>query len=88
MNLLALGFNGIFPEVNDYVLQEPALESGFQSRLLNQGKAHFSMVWFILWLSEITRLLRFVWCQQMILNKKWKLIFQTLSCCKEKNSGI
>lgn len=55
MNLLALGFNEIFPEVNDYMVQETALESGFKSKLLNQEKTHFSLMWFILWLLEIPR---------------------------------
>lgn len=58
LNLPALGFNGVFPEVNDYVLQETALESGFQSKPLYQGKTHFSIVWFVF--SEIPRLLRIV----------------------------
>lgn len=58
VNLLALDFNGIFPEVSGYVLQETALESGFQSKLLYQEKTHFRIVWFIF--SEIARLLRIV----------------------------
>lgn len=47
-NLLALGFNENFPEANDSSVQERALASGSQSKVLNQGKTHVSIVGYIL----------------------------------------